>query len=176
MFVGLSVRPSVRVHQRGSHEKLSFKFDVGNVYESVERIQIWLKSREKISCIWHEDLHRFFVSGDINSSWNIFVQRPTILYCIQWRITQQYTQRIAAVSLQQWLPEHAAMLPDMYIACLVSCCVGQVATYMNESYAKEYAKMCFNFFTKCIFSVSDWVHVSKTLGIRGGSTYTYMWH
>jgi len=60
MFVGLSVRPSVHIHQRGSHEKLSFKFDTGNVYESVERIQIWLKSGGKISGIWHEDPRRFY--------------------------------------------------------------------------------------------------------------------
>ena len=31
----------------------------------------------------------------------------------------------------------------------------EVATYMNESYSKEYAKLCFSFFTKRIFFVSD---------------------
>jgi len=91
VFAGPSVRPSVRIHtpKRGFHEKLSFKFDIGNVYESyfidnnlihnfyinyiklssyylyydarptksqdvyesVERIQIWSKSGEKN--VWH---------------------------------------------------------------------------------------------------------------------------
>jgi hypothetical protein len=62
VFAGPSVRPSVRTHtrKRGFHEKLSFKFDIGKVYESVERILIWLKSGEEKSGILHEDLHIFY--------------------------------------------------------------------------------------------------------------------
>jgi hypothetical protein len=44
MFVGPSVGPSVHIYQRGSQETVSFKFYIGNVYKSVKRLQIWLKS------------------------------------------------------------------------------------------------------------------------------------
>jgi hypothetical protein len=63
-YVCRSVRSSVLE----SHETVSFKFDIGNVYESAGRIQIWLKLGRKYLAFYLKTYICFIVAGDINLS------------------------------------------------------------------------------------------------------------
>jgi hypothetical protein len=93
--IRLSVCPSTRMYQRGSHwtdfRKILYW---GLLRKSVEKLQIWLKSDKDIRHITWIPTYVLLLPEIQILYKNIFVQQTIFLYCWQLHAAQQYTRRI----------------------------------------------------------------------------------